>query len=216
MAADVEAVEKVPYLQLRYADEKIDLSERAVFDDRAPRRDKRTPENRAILESGTFSTDSLGGNKQIGAMTAEDIRLTLEKDAEILRALIRHENDLTNHRTTWLLVSQSILFGAAGFFARVHWLPPVVVGVVGVVLAISIGQSLENSFEARQYFKKKWREQLTAAGFAWEDFPPLDGGVPGVRVVRRLFPWFAISRTFMVAWAVLILFFIWTPIATQL
>ncbi|HYS83735.1 MAG TPA: hypothetical protein VEN78_01865 [Bradyrhizobium sp.] len=45
---------------LHCADEKIDLSERTVFDDRTPRRDKRTPENRAILESRIFSTASLG------------------------------------------------------------------------------------------------------------------------------------------------------------
>jgi len=40
-------------------DGKTDLSERAVFDDRARRRDKCTQENRTNLESETFSTASL-------------------------------------------------------------------------------------------------------------------------------------------------------------
>ena len=62
---NVEAVEKVPSLKLRDSDKNIDLSERAVFDDRVPRRDKRTPENRAILESGTFSTASLHGREDM-------------------------------------------------------------------------------------------------------------------------------------------------------
>ena len=58
---NVEAVEKVPYLQLRYADEKIDLSERAVLDDRAYGKDKSTQKHRAFFGSGTFFTASLGG-----------------------------------------------------------------------------------------------------------------------------------------------------------
>ena len=142
-------------------------------------------------------------------------RLTLENYAEILRALIRHENDVTNQRTTWLLVSQGIFFAAASAFVKVHWVPAVIVGVVGMVLALSIGKSLENSYEARQYLKRSWRERLERNGYNWEDFAPLDGGVPGVRVVRQLFPWIVIPRVFIVAWAILILFFwIWTPLAT--
>jgi hypothetical protein len=58
----VEAVEKVPYLQLRYSDEKIDLSVRAVFDDHAYGKDKSTPKYRAVFELGIFSTASLDAN----------------------------------------------------------------------------------------------------------------------------------------------------------
>jgi hypothetical protein len=57
--SNVEAVEKVPSLQLRYSDEKIDLSERAVFEDHAYGKDKSTPKYRALFQSGTFSTASL-------------------------------------------------------------------------------------------------------------------------------------------------------------
>jgi hypothetical protein len=58
----VDAVEKVPYLQLRYSDEKIDLSVRAVFEDRNYEKDKTTPKYRAVFELGTFSTTSLDAN----------------------------------------------------------------------------------------------------------------------------------------------------------
>jgi len=54
---------------IRCADEKIDLSERTVFDDRAPRRGKRTSENRPIFESGTFSTASLGRPTEVATST---------------------------------------------------------------------------------------------------------------------------------------------------
>jgi len=140
-----------------------------------------------------------------------DKRTALEKHAEILRALIRHENEVTNQRTTWLLVSQGVLFAAASVFVKIHWFPAIVVSSVGIVLALSIGQSLQNSFEARGYLKRSWRERLKDAGYKWEDFAPLDGGVPGIRVVNWLFPWSVIPRTFIVAWAALMLFFIWGP-----
>jgi hypothetical protein len=150
-------------------------------------------------------------NGTTSAMTRDsDTRLALEKDAETLRMLIRHENDLTNHRTTWLLVSQGILFTAAAVFTRIHWVPALVVGTVGIILAVSIGQSLTNSYEARQFFKKTWWPQrLASTGYKVEDFPPLDGGVPGVRAINWLFPWFVIPRTLVVAWGILIAFFLW-------
>jgi hypothetical protein len=144
----------------------------------------------------------------------EESFASLEKYAEVLRALIRQENDVTNQRTTWLLVSQGILFAAAAAFAKAHWVPSIVVASVGFVLALSIGQSLQNSYEARQYLKVSWRQKLESVGLQWTDFPPLDGGVPGVKVVRPLFPWTVIPRLFMVAWVALAIFFVWGPRAT--
>ena len=141
-----------------------------------------------------------------------DTRSALEKDAEILRVLIRHENDLTNHRTTWLLVSQGILFAAAAAFVKIHWFPAVVVGAVGIILAASIGQSLKNSYEARQSFKKSWWPQrLASTGYDAQDFPPLDGGVSGVSAIKWLFPWFVIPITLITAWGILIAFFLCGP-----
>jgi len=144
----------------------------------------------------------------------DEKRLSLEKDAEILRALIRHENELTNHRVTWLLVSQSILFAAAAVFVKIHWLPSVVLAIVGIVFAVSIGQSLENSYEARQYLKRTWRESGASAGYQWEELRAVDGGVRGVRAIQWLFPWIVVPRVLMVAWFILICFFLWGPIAT--
>ena len=135
-------------------------------------------------------------------------REELEKRAEILRALIRQENDVTNHRTTWLLVSQGILFAAVSALVKVHWFPTLVVAVVGILAAISIGHSLKNSYESRQYLKRTWRERVNERGYKWEDFPPLDGGNPEVRTINWLFPWTFIPRVIVGAWALLILYFI--------
>lgn len=134
-------------------------------------------------------------------------RAELEKHAEILRSLIRTENEVTNHRTAWLLVSQGILFAAAAAFIKIHWFPTVVVGVIGLGIAISIGHSLKNSFDSRQYFKNSWRALLSDRGFKWEDFPPLDGGFPELKPIKWLAAWKFIPRALIVGWTLLILFF---------
>ena len=56
----VEAVEKVSTPRHRHDDKKTDLSERAVFDDRAVRKGKRTPEFVTFFRIQTFSTASFG------------------------------------------------------------------------------------------------------------------------------------------------------------
>lgn len=137
---------------------------------------------------------------------ADDAREKLEKYAEILRALIRQENDVTNHRTTWLLVAQGILFAAASALIKIHWFPTVVVGVLGILTAVSIGHALRNSFESRVYLKRTWRERVTQQGYKWEDFPPLDGGNPQVRTFNWLFPWTFIPKVIIGAWTLLIVY----------
>ena len=134
-------------------------------------------------------------------------RIELEKHADILRALIRHENEVANHRTAWLLVSQGILFAAAAAFVKIHWFPTIVVSLVGVAIAISIGHGLRNSFDSRQYFKNSWRQLLAARGFKWEDFPPLDGGFPGLKHYKWLAAWNVIPRALLVGWTLLIGYF---------
>lgn len=137
-----------------------------------------------------------------------EARGELEKHAEILRALIRHENEVTNHRTAWLLVAQGILFAAAANFIKVHWFPTVVVGVIGFGIAMSIGHSLSNSFDSRQYFKNSWRSLVSERGLRWEDFPPLDGGFPGLKHRKWLAPWNFIPKALMAAWILLVIYFV--------
>jgi hypothetical protein len=138
----------------------------------------------------------------MGATDRED----LEEYAEVLRSLIRQENDLTNHRTTWLLVTQGILFAAASTFIKTHWFPTLVVAVVGILAALSIGHTLSNSYKSRQYLKQEWRSKLERSGYKWEDFAPLDGGFPGLNPIQWLYPWALIPKLVMGAWALLVLY----------
>ncbi|HZF18498.1 MAG TPA: hypothetical protein VE008_02195 [Burkholderiales bacterium] len=138
---------------------------------------------------------------------SKEARIELEKHAEILRSLIRHENEVTNHRTAWLLVSQGILLAAAAAFVKIHWFPTIVVGALGLGIAISIAHSLSNSFDSRQYFKNSWRDLLDKRDLKWEDFPPLDGGFPGLKPIKWLAAWKFIPRALIVGWVLLIGYF---------
>lgn len=132
------------------------------------------------------------------------IREELEAYAEVLRALIKQENDLTNHRTTWLLVAQGILFAAAATFLKIDWFLALVIATLGIVVALSIGHALENSYKSRQYLKKQWRDRVSISEFKWEDFPPLDGGYPELKPIKWLFPWIFLPWAIAVAWVIII------------
>jgi hypothetical protein len=71
--------------------------------------------------------------------------------ATVIREMIRHENDVTNHRIMWLLIVQGLLFNA--YFSAgqegaliVTALPP-----MGILVALSAFVMLYKSYHARGY-----------------------------------------------------------------
>lgn len=137
-----------------------------------------------------------------------------EKRAETLRTLIRHENDVTNHRTSWLLVAQGILFAAAVNLLHKHWFPVLVLALIGIGLCVSIGHALANSYQSRRYLKAIWRNYLSERHLDWSQFAPLDGGNPEQQPVRWLFPWLFVPWLFGAAWLSLVAFTVWKAACT--
>lgn len=123
-----------------------------------------------------------------------DSRLEDKEYGGVLRGLVRQENDLTNHRTTWLLVTQGILFVAVSAVVNSDALPTVVIGVVGILSAWSFGHALSNSEKSRLYLKALWRSRLSRRGYESDDLPPLDGGFPSLKPIKWLQPWNFIPR----------------------
>ena len=139
----------------------------------------------------------------------EEMRKRDEEYATTLRALIRHENEVTNHRTTWLMVTQALLVTAASSLVKEHTGPAIAVALLGILITLSVGHSLKNSFESRQYFKRLWRERIAARGDALADALPLDGGYPGNNAITWLLPFTFIPRVFVGAWALFVLYLLW-------
>lgn len=136
----------------------------------------------------------------------------LKKDEEYgatLRALIRHENEVTNHRTTWLMVTQGILFTAASALVKEHIAPTVIVALVAILSALSLGHALQNSFHSRQYFKGLWRKRVEERGYKIEDMLPLDGGYPGNPAIGWLLPHTFMPKLLVVAWVLFIAYRLW-------
>lgn len=134
---------------------------------------------------------------------------TLAEDkvyGDVLRTLVRQENDLTNHRTTWLLATQGILFAAASAVIREYVLPLVVIGAVGILTAWSIGHALKNSEKSRLHLKGLWRHRLEKGGYAPDQLPPLDGGFPDLKPKKWLQPWNFVPKVVSAAWAILIVY----------
>jgi hypothetical protein len=71
--------------------------------------------------------------------------------ATVIREMIRHENDVTNHRIMWLLIVQGLLFNA--YFSAGHE-GALIVGVLppmGILVALSAFVLLYKSYHARGY-----------------------------------------------------------------
>lgn len=127
-----------------------------------------------------------------------------EEYAATMRALIRHENEVSNHRTTWLMVTQGILATAASALLENFPWHALVTAVVAILVTLSIGHSLNNSFDSRQYFKKLWKKRVEQRGYDMEDVLPLDGGYPNNNARAWLLPDKFIPKVITVAWLLLI------------
>jgi hypothetical protein len=129
-----------------------------------------------------------------------------EQYGETLRALLKQENDLTNQRTTWMLVAQALLAAAASNLFKEH--PGVAIGiaVIGIIIATSIGYALYNSLRSRMYFKRLWRQRVRARGYDMDDILPIDGAIPGNIVKWWLLPNEVLPAVIIAGWGALIIY----------
>jgi hypothetical protein len=121
-----------------------------------------------------------------------------------LRDLVKHENEVMNQRTTWLMVSQGIFATAAASLIGEYPLPTIFVAVVAATIAISIWHSLSNSFDSRKHFKDLWRDRIKKRGYTEEEALPVDGGYQNNRAIGWLLPDRIIPKVVVTAWVVVI------------
>ena len=97
-----------------------------------------------------------------------------EQYVAVIREMIRHENDLTNHRTMWLLIVQGLLANAY-VAARGGGGRPVILmlSLVGILVTLSAFVMLYKSYQARGYLH--FLGQEAKQGRLQEEYLPLDG-----------------------------------------
>jgi hypothetical protein len=128
------------------------------------------------------------------------------------RALIEHENDLTDHRQTWLMNSQAFLFAgfalvvsAASNKESIHYfmlpfcLLLVAISIVGCMICIFIGRSIEEAEIRHQYIKDWWQRKYGNDDPDELTHPKIAGDV------HRWFAPSKLSTLFAIVWGILFL-----------
>lgn len=156
-------------------------------------------------EISTFST--------VGIVSHSMFDVQREQYPTIIREMIRHENDLTNHRIMWLLIGEGFVANAY-VAAKVASLATFsILSVLGTLLALSAFVMLYRSYQARGYLV--FLGQLAKQGKLQEEDLPLVGWprkringwwkdswmCPWFRRIRDLFePWMLLPYVFTTMW----------------
>jgi hypothetical protein len=127
----------------------------------------------------------------------------------VIREMIRHENDVTNHRIVWFLIGEG--FVANAYVSAKNEVVPIhsVLSLVGILVALSAFVVLYQSYEARGYLQ--FLGQQAKDGALSEEHLPLTGWprnrIKGWWRSVWVFPWFRQSHDLLEPWLILPLLF---------
>jgi len=123
----------------------------------------------------------------------------------VIREMIRHENDVTNHRIMWLLVGQGFVINA--YISAKNDVAPThaVLSLVGILVSLSAFVMLYQSYEAQGYLQ--FLGLQAKEGTLREEYLPLTGW-PKNRIEDWwksvwVFKWFRQSRDLVEPWLLL-------------
>ena len=71
----------------------------------------------------------------------------------VIREMIRHENDVTNHRIMWLLIVQGLIANATVTAGRESGEIVAALAAVGILVTLSAFALLYKSYQARGYLQ---------------------------------------------------------------
>jgi hypothetical protein len=136
-----------------------------------------------------------------------------EQYTTVIREMIRHENDLTNHRLMWLLIGQGFIANAYVSGKQTGQFIALALFVAGIGLSVSAFLMLYKSYLARGYLE--CLGQRAKQGSLREDQLPLVGwprrrlkdwskevwSAPWIaRTSDLLEPWFLLPSLFVFMW----------------
>lgn len=112
----------------------------------------------------------------------------------VRRDLIKHENDLMNHRLTWFITIQGLLFAALGF----AWGKPDARGLIFVFCGLGLLTAISTAFVL-------WGGAAAIENLSKES-PTVGGPTIGRRagIERVAYPWFSFPVLFGLAWVLIV------------
>jgi hypothetical protein len=136
-----------------------------------------------------------------------------DKYLTIIREMIRHENDVTNHRIMWLLIGQGFIANAYASARPGSASADFLLPLVGILVTLSAFRALYHSYQARGYLLflamkaqegSLKEEQLPFVGWPRNRIPDWWKRVwisPCLAQKRDLLdPWIFLPYVFMVMW----------------
>ena len=134
-----------------------------------------------------------------------DISETSYQNAQIIRSLIEHENELQNHRLTWLMTIQGLLFAALGFAwdkQDAHALV-IIFSILGIVVSLSSWSSLQLNHTAYEELHNWWEKHKPKD----YDGPPIVGHRASYNFMLWILrPWRILPWTFILGWLTVVVF----------
>ncbi len=150
-----------------------------------------------------------------GKITAQ---LTPEQSAtfsQIIRELIRHENELINQRISWLVQSQGLSFAALAFAWEKAPVLAYPLAVLGTVTALSAWTATSLSNLAVGKLENQWRRSVPedqrtinpVIGLSGKSIAEAEWLRPSTWLPRwtLLRPWTALPPLFIVVWCLLVI-----------
>ncbi len=123
----------------------------------------------------------------------------------VIREMIRHENDVTNHRIMWLLVGQGFIANAYVSVKDGATATHLLLGFAGTLVALSAFLMLYQSYQARGYLR--FLGQEAKKGALKEELLPMVGWpqnrIKGWWRDSWVYPWFRQTRDLLEPWLLL-------------
>ena len=118
--------------------------------------------------------------------------------ASIIRSMIKNENDLINHRLTWLGTFQGLLLAALAFaWDKIDaWGVVTILCVLGALVALSTGVATLLANQAIKILVDLWDENMPNGYFG----PDVEGARSHKRWFRFLMPGYFLPLLFIVGW----------------
>lgn len=119
-----------------------------------------------------------------------------EKD-EVLRELIKNENEMINHRMNWFLTLQGFMFAAISFAWEKNTELCLVFSLVGALSALSVGLLLRSGVKEVKCLEEEGRELSNPViGRKFEETP---------KVIHSFLPWQFLPILMVSAWSLILI-----------
>ena len=127
--------------------------------------------------------------------------------ADRIRSMIQREGDLVNHRMTWFLTSQTILFAGLGLAWGKDVNLSTIIAIIGLAVCASTRVSTQAAIRATADLEQCWIDRCEKFKIDQALEPPINGlNRAEVRLIEKIFfPWRFLPWFLGLAWVALAL-----------